>query len=54
MSILFPLAMLLLILLAVGGVAQPGWILLVGGLWMAQQVSYQCMAYRLDHGKNGR
>lgn len=56
MSILFPLAMLLLILLAVGGVAQPGWILLVGGLWMAQQVSYQCMAYHLDHGKekNGR
>ena len=56
MSTLFPLAMLLLILLAVGGVAQPGWILLVGGLWMAQQVSYQCMDYHLDHGKekNGR
>lgn len=54
MSILFPLAMLLLVLLAVGGMAQPGWILLVGGLWMAQQLSYQWMAYRLDHGKNGR
>ena len=28
------------------------WIcLLVGGLWMIQQMSYQCMAYHLDHGK---
>lgn len=51
MSGAFLLAMLALFFLASSGMAQPGWILLVGGLWMIQQMSYQCMAYHLDHGK---
>lgn len=51
MSGAFLLAMLTLYFLASNGMAQPGWVLLVGGLWMLQQMSYQCMAYRLDHGK---
>ncbi len=51
MSVIFPLVMLALVLLAGSGMAQPTWILLVGGLWMAQQMSYQGMAYYLDHGK---
>ena len=51
MSGAFLLAMLALVFLAASGMAQPGWILLVGGLWMLQQMSYQCMAYHLDHGK---
>lgn len=51
MSVVFPLVMLALVLLATNGMAQPAWILLVGGLWMVQQMSYQAMAYHLDHGK---
>lgn len=51
MSVVFLLAMLALYFLASNSMAQPGWILLVGGLWMIQQMSYQCMAYHLDHGK---
>ena len=51
MSVVFILAMLILCFLASSGMAQPGWVLLVGGLWMIQQMSYQCMAYHLDHGK---
>lgn len=50
-STVFPLTMLALFFLAYSGMAQPGWVLLVGGLWMVQQMSYQFMAYRLDHGK---
>ncbi len=51
MNVLFPAAMVILLLLATINQAQPGWILLVGGLWMAQLVGYQGMAYHLDHGK---
>ena len=51
MSTLFPIVMLVLFLLANNGMAQSGWVLLVGGLWMVQLMSYQCMAYILDHGK---
>lgn len=51
MSVIFPLVMLALALLAGIGMAEPTWILLVGGLWMVQQMSYQAMAYHLDHGK---
>lgn len=51
MSTLFPIVMVVLFLLADNGMAQPGWILLVGGLWMVQLMTYQCMAYILDHGK---
>ncbi len=51
MNVLFPAAMVILILLATINLAQPGWVLLVGGLWMAQLVGYQGMAYHLDHGK---
>lgn len=51
MAMIFPILMILLFFMASMGVAQPGWILLVGGLWMVQQLSYQCMAYHLDHGK---
>ena len=42
--------------LANNGMVPSGWILLVGGLWMAQLMTYQCMAYHLDHGrkKGGR
>lgn len=54
MSTLFPIVMLALFFLASSGMAQPGWVLLVGGLWMVQQMSYQFMAYRLDHGKKKR
>lgn len=54
MSTLFPIVMLVLFLLANNGMAQPGWILLVGGLWMVQLMTYQCMAYILDHGKKKR
>lgn len=54
MSTLFPIIMLVLFFLASSGMAQPGWVLLVGGLWMVQQMSYQLMAYRLDHGKKKR
>ena len=50
MSTLFPIVMLVLFLLSNHGMAQTGWILLVGGLWMVQLMTYQCMAYRLDHG----
>lgn len=51
LSVVFPLVMLALVLLAGNAMAQPTWILLVGGLWMVQQMSYQAMAYYLDHGK---
>lgn len=51
MNGIFPIIMLLLFFLAAFNLAQPGWVLLVGGLWMAQLVSYQGMAYHLDHGK---
>lgn len=54
MSTLFPIVMLVLFLLANNGMASSGWVLLVGGLWMVQQMSYQFMAYRLDHGKKKR
>lgn len=54
MNTLFPIVMLALFLLATNGMAQPGWILLVGGLWMVQLMTYQCMAYVLDHGKKKR
>lgn len=54
MSTLFPIVMLVLFLLANNGMAQPGWVLLVGGLWMVQLMTYQCMAYHLDHGKKKR
>lgn len=51
MSTLFPIVMLVLFILANNGMVPSGWILLVGGLWMAQLMTYQCMAYHLDHGK---
>jgi len=51
MSMIFPLVMVTLVLLAENGMAKPSWILLVGGLWMVQQMSYLVMAYQLDHGK---
>lgn len=51
MSTLFPIVMLVLFILANNGMASSGWVLLVGGLWMVQLMSYQCMAYILDHGK---
>lgn len=51
MSGIFPVVMLLLFFLSSTGMAQPAWILLVGVLWLAQQLAYQCMAYHLDHGK---
>ncbi len=51
MSTIFPIAMLLLFFLSSSNMVQPGWVLLVGILWLAQQLSYQCMAYHLDHGK---
>ncbi|WP_125114894.1 DUF3169 family protein [Agathobaculum sp. Marseille-P7918] len=51
MSTIFPIAMLLLFFLSSSKMVQPGWVLLVGLLWLAQQLSYQCMAYHLDHGK---
>ena len=54
MSTLFPIVMLVLFILADNGLAQSGWILLVGGLWMVQLMTYQCMAYILDHGKKKR
>ena len=54
MSTLFPIVMLVLFILADNGLAPSGWILLVGGLWMVQLMSYQCMAYILDHGKKKR
>lgn len=54
MSTLFPIVMVTLFILANNGMAQPGWILLVGGLWMVQLMTYQCMAYVLDHGKKKR
>lgn len=54
MSTLFPIVMLVLFILANNGMASSGWVLLVGGLWMVQQMSYQFMAYRLDHGKKKR
>lgn len=54
MSTLFPIVMLVLFILANNGMVQPGWILLVGGLWMVQLMTYQCMAYILDHGKKKR
>ena len=51
MSTLFPIVMLVLFILANNGMVPSGIILLVGGLWMAQLMTYQCMAYHLDHGK---
>lgn len=51
MGVVFPVVMIVLVLLAGNGMAQPVWVLLVGGLWMVQQMSYQAMAYYLDHGK---
>lgn len=51
MSSIFPIVMLLLFFLSSIGMTQPAWILLVGGLWLVQQLGYQCMAYHLDHGK---
>lgn len=54
MSTLFPIVMLVLFLLANNGMVPSGIILLVGGLWMVQLMTYQCMAYILDHGKKKR
>lgn len=51
MGMVFPVVMIVLVLLAGNGMVPPAWILLVGGLWMVQQMSYQAMAYYLDHGK---
>lgn len=54
MSGIFPIVMLLLFFLSSSDMVHPGWTLLVGILWLAQQLSYQCMAYHLDHGKKKR
>lgn len=54
MGALFPIVMLVLFILATNGMVPAAWVLLVGGLWMVQVMTYQCMAYHLDHGKKRR
>lgn len=54
MGTLFPIVMLVLFMLATNGMVPAAWVLLVGGLWMVQLMTYQCMAYHLDHGKKRR
>ena len=45
---------LLLVLAMLVTMVPAAWVLLVGGLWMVQVMTYQCMAYHLDHGKKRR
>ena len=49
----FSLAMLAVCLLALFQLTSPGYILLVGALWLVQQFSYIYTAYRMNH-KKGR
>lgn len=51
-SAAFSLAMLVVCLLALFQLASPGYILLIGALWLVQQLSYIYTAYRMNHKKD--
>ena len=48
----FSLAMLVVCLLALFQLVSPGYILLVGVLWLVQQLTYSVAAYRMNHKKD--